>query len=68
MRIQVTERGRHVVDLRIPLAFAAAAARVVPGIPDTYAAMIEQAVDNETAGIIVDTEDESGDGVLISLE
>jgi hypothetical protein len=68
VRIQVTERGRHVVDLRIPLAFAAAAARVVPGIPDNYATLIERAVDEDTAGIIVNTEDEGGDGVLITLE
>lgn len=68
MRIQVSERGRRVVDLRVPLAFASAAARIVPGIPDNFAGMIEQAVENETAGVIVDTEDESGDGVLITLE
>lgn len=68
VRIQVSERGRRVVDLRVPLAFASVAARMVPGIPDNFASMIEEAVDNETAGIIVDTEDESGDRVLITLE
>jgi hypothetical protein len=68
VRIQVNERGRRVVDVRVPLAFAAMAARMVPGIPDSYAALIEQAVDSETAGTIVDAEDENGDGVLISLE
>jgi hypothetical protein len=57
-----------VVDLRIPLAFAAVAARAVPGIPDSYASLIERAVEGETAGTIVDTEDENGDGVLITLE
>ena len=30
-RIRVNERGRRVVDVRVPLAFAAAAARMVPG-------------------------------------
>lgn len=68
MRIQVSERGRPVVDLRVPLAFASAAARMVPGIPDNFGSIIEQAVETDTAGIIVDTEDESGDGVLITLE
>jgi hypothetical protein len=68
VRIQVNERGRRVVDVRVPLAFAAMAARMVPGIPDSYAALIEQAVDSDTAGTIVDAEDENGDGVLISLE
>jgi hypothetical protein len=68
VRIQVNERGRRVVDVRVPLAFAAMAARMVPGIPDSYATLIEQAVDSDTAGTIVDAEDENGDGVLISLE
>jgi hypothetical protein len=68
VRIQVSERGRRVVDVRVPLAFAAMAARMVPGIPDSYASLIKQAVDSETTGTIVDAEDESGDGVLISLE
>jgi hypothetical protein len=69
VRIQVTERGRHVVDVRVPLAFAAMAARMVPGIPDSYAAMIEQAVETDAIGPIVDlAEDEDGDGVLISIE
>jgi hypothetical protein len=68
IRIQVNERGRRVVDLRVPLAFAAVAARAVPGIPDRYASLIEQAVESDTLGAIVDTEDENGDGVLITLE
>jgi len=68
VRIQVSERGRRVVDLRVPIAFAAMAARVVPGIPDSYASMIEQAVDSDTTGTIVDTEDEGGDRVLITVE
>jgi hypothetical protein len=68
VRIQVSEGGRRVVDVRVPFAFAAVAARMVPGIPDSYATLIEQAVDSETIGTIVDAEDENGDGVLISLE
>jgi hypothetical protein len=69
VRIQVTERGRRVVDVRVPLAFAAMAARMVPGIPDGYAALIEQAAETDTVGPIVDVaEDEDGDAVLISIE
>ena len=67
-RIQVSERGRRTIDIRVPLAFATVAARMVPGIPDRYAEMIERAVDSETAGTIVDTEDEDGDRVLITVE
>jgi hypothetical protein len=69
VRIQVTERGRRAVDVRVPLAFAAMAARMVPGIPESYRALIEQAVESDTVGPIVDlAEDEDGDAVLISIE
>ena len=68
VRIQVNERGRRVVDVRVPLAFAAAAARMGPGIPESYATLIEQAVESNTAGTIVEAEDETGDGVVISME
>ena len=68
IRIQVNERGRRVIDVRIPLAFAAMAARMIPGIPDSYATLIEQAVDGDTIGTIVDSEDENGDGIQISTE
>lgn len=69
VRIQVTQRGRRVVDVRVPLAFAAMAARMVPGIPDSYAALIERAVEDDLVGPIVDlAEDEDGDAVLITVE
>jgi len=68
VRIQVSERGRRVVDVRVPLAFAAMAARMVPGIPDNYAALIEQAIETDLVGPLVETEDEDGDAVLISVE
>jgi SHOCT-like domain len=69
IRIQVNERGGKVVDVRIPLAFAAMAARVIPGIPERYADLIKEAVESDTVGPIVDvSEDEDGDSVLISIE
>lgn len=68
VQIQVSERGKRVMDVRIPLAFAAAAARMVPGLPDRYVTLIDQAVASETIGTIVDAEDETGDGVTISVE
>jgi hypothetical protein len=68
VRIRVSEHGRKVVDVRVPLAFAAAAARMVPGIPESYASLIEQAVSADAIGPIVDAESDDGDGVLISVE
>jgi hypothetical protein len=41
---------------------------MVPGIPESYATLIEQAVKSNTAGTIVEAEDETGDGVVISME
>ena len=69
VRIQVTERGRRVIDVRVPLAFAAMAAKMVPGIPESYATLIKEAVETDRVGPIVDiAEDEDGDAVLISIE
>ena len=68
VRIRVSEGGRRVVDLRVPLGLAAMAARMVPGLSENYANLITEAVESDSVGTIVDAEDESGDGVLISLE
>jgi hypothetical protein len=68
VRIRVSEGGRRVVDLRVPLGLAAMAARMVPGLSENYANLITEAVDSNSLGTIVDAEDENGDGVLISLE
>lgn len=68
VRIRVSDRGRTVVDVRVPLAFAALAARSIPGIPDGYADLIQNAMENDLIGAIVDAEDEDGDGVRITVE
>jgi hypothetical protein len=68
LRIRVTEKGHQVVNLRIPLAFADVAARMVPGISVGQAASIRAAINAGSTGPIVDVEDEDGDGVLISVE
>ncbi|MEO8246015.1 MAG: hypothetical protein ABI622_02740 [Chloroflexota bacterium] len=68
VRIRVSEKGRHVVDVRVPLGLASMAARMVPGIPERYANLITEAAESRTIGTIVDAEDEQGDGVLITLE
>lgn len=68
MRIRVVERGRQVVNLRVPLAFAETALRMVPGISDAQGTQIREAITAHMTGPIVDVEDEDGDGVLISVE
>jgi hypothetical protein len=68
MRIRVLEHGRQVVNMRIPLAFADMALRMVPGITSDRGEQIRQAIRAHVTGPIVDVEDEDGDGVLITVE
>jgi hypothetical protein len=68
LRIRVSEHGRQVVNLRIPLTFAETALRMVPGIGAEQSQRIRDAVDAGALGPIVDVEDEDGSGVLITLE
>jgi hypothetical protein len=68
LRIRVTEHGRQVVNLRIPVGFIDAALRAVPGIGGEQRDRIREAVAAGTFGPIIDVEDPDGDGVLISVE
>jgi hypothetical protein len=68
IRIRVSERGRQVVNLRIPLAFADMALRMVPGLGQEQSQRIRAAVGSGAIGAILDVEDEDGDSVLISVE
>jgi hypothetical protein len=68
IRIKVSEHGRQVVNLRIPMAFADMAARMVPGISGQQADRIRAAIDAGSIGPIIDVEEADGDSVLISME
>ncbi len=68
LRIRVTERGRQVVNLRIPIGFVDTALKFVPGIGGDQSERIRDAVAAGAVGPIVDVEDPGGSGVLISLE
>jgi hypothetical protein len=68
LRIRVTERGRQVVNLRIPMAFANTALRMVPGLSSEQSDQIRAAIAGGSSGPILDVEDEDGDGVVISME
>ena len=68
LRIRVSERGRQVVNLQIPLAFANNALRMVPGLSDEQAIAIREAIATREPTTILDVEDEDGDGVVISME
>jgi len=68
LRIRVTEHGRQVVNLRIPIGFVDAALTFVPGIGGDQGDRIREAVRAGAVGPIVDVEDPDGGGVLISVE
>jgi hypothetical protein len=68
VRIQVKERGRQRVNLRIPIGFVDAAIGFVPGLGGEQAERIREAVRAGETGPIIDVEDPDGDGVLITVE
>lgn len=69
LRIKVTERGRQVVNLRIPIRFVETALAFVPGLGGDQSQRIRDAVRAGTVGPILDVEDADGEGgVLISVE
>jgi polyhydroxyalkanoate synthesis regulator phasin len=68
LRIQVKERGRQRVNLRIPIGFVDTAIGFVPGLGGEQADRIRDAVRTGEIGPIIDVEDPDGDGVLISVE
>jgi hypothetical protein len=67
LRVEVTDGGRAVVNLRIPLSLGRAALSQVPGISDATSDRIREAIKAGIKGPIVDVDD-GDDGVRISLE
>ncbi len=69
LRIRITERGRQVVNLRIPIGFVETALKFVPGLGGDQSQRIRDAVRSGAVGPILDVEDPDGEGgVLISVE
>ena len=67
LRVEVTEAGRTVINLRIPLSLGRAAISQVPGISEATSDRIREAIAAGIKGPIVEVDDE-GDGVRISIE
>ncbi|MGZ6258772.1 MAG: SHOCT-like domain-containing protein [Candidatus Limnocylindrales bacterium] len=68
VRIEVTERGRSVVNLRVPVALGQAVVAMVPGLSPENSSRLKDALTLGEAGPILDVLDEDGDGVRIVLE
>jgi hypothetical protein len=68
LRVEVTEAGRKVVNLRVPLALGQAALQRVPGLSDVAAERIREAIESGLTGPVVVVDEPTGDGVRIVLE
>ena len=67
IRVEVSDAGRSVVNLRVPLALGRAAIDSIPGLSETMAERIRSALASGFKGPIVQVDDE-GDGVRIAIE
>ena len=68
IRLEVTEGGRKVVNLRVPLALGRAALGRVPGLTEATTDRIREAIEAGITGPIVHVDEGSGDGVRIVIE
>jgi|SRR5687767_10483311 len=68
LRIEVSEGGRRVVNLRVPMNIASLASAFVPGLSDEHGERIRAAIAAGARGPIVDIGTEDGDRVLIISE
>ena len=68
LRIEVSEGGRRVVNLRVPLNIAGLASAFLPGLSDEDSERIRGAIASGIRGPIVDIGSDDGDRVLIVSE
>lgn len=68
LRIEVTEKGQRVVNLRIPLGLAGMAASLVPGLAAEHADRIREAIRAGSVGPIIEVDGGDGDRVVIATE
>ncbi len=67
LRIEVTEKGRRVVNLRVPVNIAGWASTFLPGLSDQDSDRIRGAIQSGTRGPILDIGDDD-DRVVITSE
>ena len=67
LRIEVTDGGRPVVNLRLPIAVGKLALDRVPGLPTEQVMRVREAMRSGYRGSILEVDDD-GDGVRIVLE
>ena len=68
LRIEVTDGGKHVVNLRVPINIAGWASAFLPGLSERDSDRIRGAAASGTRGTILDITDDDGSRVLITSE
>jgi hypothetical protein len=68
LRIEVSEGGRRVVNLRVPMNIAGWASTFLPGLSDDESSRIRSAIDSGVRGPILDIGGDDGSRVLIVSE
>ncbi len=68
LRIEVTDGGHHVVNLRVPLNIAGWASAFLPGLSEQDSDRIRGAAALGARGTILDITDDDGSRVLITSE
>jgi hypothetical protein len=67
LRIEVTDGGRPVVNLRLPIAVGKFALDRIPGLPAEHVSRVREALRSGYRGSVLEVDDD-GDGVRIVLE
>ena len=67
IRIEVTDAGRRVVNLRVPISLGRMALDRIPGLSMSTADLVRRALAENRTGTLLAVDDD-GDGVRISLE
>ena len=68
VRIEVSDGGRKVINLRVPLALGRSALNGVPGLSEATSERIKEAIQAGIKGPIIDVDDEDGSGVRVVIE
>jgi hypothetical protein len=67
IRIEITDKGRKVVNLRIPIPLGRFALDRIPGLAGNHADLVRQALADGRTGTLLVLDDD-GEGVRIALE
>jgi len=68
VRIEVSDGGRKVINLRVPLALGRSAISGVPGLSEATSERIKGAIQAGIKGPILDVDDDDGGGVRVVIE